>query len=149
MPKSSIIIFKQQVLILDFRPSDQFELCHLVGSTNIPPEKCLDSDFTNFKESRFLTKFFRSAKQKQIFKRRKRFFVVLIAFNKNCDQLLELNSSLFTAKFKGKKGLGKADDLKALKNAIMMQSILVKDRHRDSYLLKSGMNVFQEKYPFL
>ncbi|CAI2369367.1 unnamed protein product [Moneuplotes crassus] len=143
------LYFKQQILILDFRPSDQFELCHLVSSINIPLEKCLDSDFTSFKESRFLTKFCHSEKQKERFKKRKRLLVFMVVCNKNCDQLLEINSSLLAAKNKGRKSLGKKNDLKALKNAIMMQSILVKDRHRDCYLLKSGMNVFQDKYPFL
>lgn len=152
MPKSCITISKflnSQILILDFRPRDQFELCHLVGSINIPTDKCLDSDFISFKEDRFINKFCHSADQKQKFKRRKRLLVILISFNRNCDQLLSLNSSLFTSKYKTKKSTEKMDDFQSLKNAIMMQSVLVKDRHRDCYLCKSGMDVFQDKYPFL
>lgn len=151
MLKSFIIISKflnNQILILDFRPREQFELCHLVGSISIPVEKCLESDFTSFKETRFINKFCSNESEKQRLKKRKRLLVVLVSFNRNSDQLLSLNSSLVTSKYKSRTKID-PEDLQSLRNAMLMQTVLVKERHRDCYLNKSGMDVFQDKYPFL
>ncbi|CAI2369738.1 unnamed protein product [Moneuplotes crassus] len=142
-------VFKSQILIMDFRPKEQFEQSHLVGSINIPSDKVKEADFTNFDEDSFLEKFCTSETEKERIRRRKRLLVVLIAFDRNCDQLLSLNSSVFTSKFKRRLSSDSSEGLQPLKNAIMMQSVLVKERHRDCYLCKSGMNVFQDKYPFL
>ena len=138
-----------QILVLDFRSKNKFEICHFIGSINIPSDFFSLSDFLSFKESNFIRKYCVSKEQKDKFKRRKRWLVVMIAFSFNWDTLIPLIPDLFTCKNSILKSATYAEDRLPLRNALLMQKIIMNEKNRDWYLWKTSMDVFQNKYPFM
>jgi rhodanese-related sulfurtransferase len=139
-----------QILIIDFRSQAAFENSHFVGSINVPHESYAMSDFLNFNETEFMKKYCVTKEQKQMFKHRKRCLVILIAFELDCDNLVKNLPALFDKKtFKNVRNSVDAQDAISLRNAVLMQKILVSERNRYSYLCKSSMGLVSEKYPFM
>lgn len=76
--------------------------------------------------------------------------VILIAFEDDCDNLIPQLPLLFDKKkLKNIKDKTNINDQVSLRNAILMQNILVKERNRNCYLSKTSMQLVGDKYKFM
>mmetsp|Transcript_18731 Transcript_18731/g.21524 ORF Transcript_18731/g.21524 Transcript_18731/m.21524 type:complete len:81 (+) Transcript_18731:272-514(+) len=76
----------------------------------------------------------------KLFKHRRRSFVILIPFERSDQQLISQIPSLFRIELADETSeLELSEDQISLKNSILFKKLLMSQRHKNSFLCKSGM----------
>ena len=148
---------KDVALVLDMRSEKQFAHCSLDKSANLPIEKFTEDIFINWaKHSKKLevdTSIFKTKRVQNEFKRRRRYWVYIIAAHdsKNLNKtLLELSN------FANKDGLvkliemadsdQKKEDLLSLRNALLLYKALKLERLREMDICIDGFDKMPRYY---
>lgn len=133
-----------ELVVFDFRSKAAFESCHIRDSISIPLDSCAPSDIIKFDEKKFIECFVPKPSV-AAFKGRKRCLVIMIPFEDPSLNLLSNLPKLFESSENFEVEL--CEDEIALRNSILFTKHLISERHRNTYVCRSGMKSIAEKYP--
>jgi len=137
-----------QWLVIDFRSEECYSYYHLRNSINVPLDQLTLEEIVSFDESKFVSKYIHDKHQKMIFKARKRSMIILIPFEEeSVNLLLDLPSLLRGGVISEDHRTFTYNDQASLVNTVFFKKMLQDQRHRHTYLCKSGMKQISSAYP--
>lgn len=139
---------ESQILVIDLRTEEHFSNYHIRDSINVPLNTFSLDELSCFDESAFINKYWHSKHHKSIFKGRKRALIILVAFEDASSHLLNQMPNVLGCgeNVENQSSSPNWDEL-SLINAIFFNKLLQNQRHRFTYLCKSGMKQLSARYP--